>query len=156
MSNPLPLRREEALAIKQTLDLATAEIWKIYTILAMIAEKQGDTTQAKDYRRLSREAWSGFAGAQYHLRKHGQLIAAVVTAVDDARVKQTLEPALKEWAKAGWNNLVAAIHRVLEGERDEDVLCEPLNFEEAPIINAILRGIADPETLKPLLEGQED
>jgi hypothetical protein len=31
-----------------------------------------------------------------------------------------------------------------------------LDFEEAPIINAILRGIADPETLKLLLEGQEE
>jgi tetratricopeptide (TPR) repeat protein len=146
---------EEALAIKQTLDPFAAEIWKIYNTLAKIADKQQNTNQAKEYRRLSREAWRGFAGAEYHLQKHGRLIAAVVTAVDDAEVRQQLKPLLAEWVKAGWNNLVLAIHQVLEGERDEDVLCEPLNFEEAAIINAILRGIADPEALKPLLEGQE-
>jgi tetratricopeptide (TPR) repeat protein len=146
---------EEALAIKQTLDPFAAEIWKIHNTLAKIADKQQDTNQAKEYRRLSREAWMGFAGAEYHLQKHWRLIAAVVTGVDDAEVRQQQEPVLAEWAKAGWNNLVPAIHQVLEGERDEDVLCEQLAGEEAAIINAILRGIADPETLKPLLEGQE-
>jgi hypothetical protein len=157
--NRLPEARqlaEEALAISKTLDPAAAEIWKTYYILAEIADKQGDTTHAKDYRRLSRQAKAAFAGTRYELRKYGQLIAAVVAAVDDAEVRQQLEAVLEELVKRGWNNLVAAIHQVLEGERNEDVLCELLNFEEAPIINAILRGIADPETLKLLLEGQQD
>ena len=69
--------------------------------------------------------------------------------------RNQLESELEEWRRNG-NNFAVAIQWILEGERDEYVLCEQLDFEEAPIINAILRGIADPQTLKPLLEGQED
>ena len=147
---------EEALAISKTLDPAAAKIWTIYTILADIANKQHDTTQAQEYRRLSREAMTEFAGTKYELRKHGHLIAAVVAVADKAEARKELEPALEGIAKRGFDNFSAAIRRLLEGERDEDVVCEPLDGEEAAIINAILRGIADPETLKPLLEGQED
>jgi tetratricopeptide (TPR) repeat protein len=147
---------EEALAIKQTLDPDAARIWTTYNILAEIADKQGDTTQAKDYRRLSRQTRVAFAGTRYELRKYGQFIATVVATVDEADLRQQLEPSLEEIAKRGWGNLVAAIHRLLEGERDEEVLCERLHYTESMIINAILRGIADPETLKPLLEGQAD
>jgi tetratricopeptide (TPR) repeat protein len=145
---------EEALAIKQTLDPAAAEIWLTYDILAEIADKQHDSTHAKEYHRLSRQAWARFAGAQYQLCKHGQRIAAVVAAVDNSETRQQLKAALAEGMKnENRNNFAVAIHRILEGERDEDVLCERLNGNEAAIINAILRGIADPETLKPLLEG---
>ena len=154
---------EEVLAIHKTLDPAAAEIWKTYGILADIAEKQGDTTQAREYLRLSREARAAFAGTQYELREFGGLIAAVVTVATSPpnpftflrrrRERKQLEAALEEWVKAGWGNLVAAIHRILKGERDKDVLCEGLYLEDSMIIYAILRGIADPETLKPLLEG---
>ncbi|MBH8577456.1 tetratricopeptide repeat protein [Nostocaceae cyanobacterium CENA369] len=145
---------EEALAIKQTLDPAVAEIWTNYGLLAEITDKQGDSTQAKAYRRLSRQAKVAFAGTRYELRQYGQLIAAVVAAVNDAEVRQQLEPFLENQVKNGWGNLVAAIRLVLEGERDEDVLCEPLVGTDAPIINAILRGIADRNTLNELLEEQ--
>jgi hypothetical protein len=143
---------EEALAIKKTLDPAASQIWNTYHILAKIADKQGDTSQAWEYRRLSRQANAAFAGTHYELRKHGQLIAVVVAGVDDAEARQQLEPVLEESVKKGLGNLVAAIHRILDGERDEEVLCEPLNYEEAPIIYAILQGIADPQTLEALLE----
>jgi hypothetical protein len=88
------------------------------------------------------------------LQKHGRFIAAVVAAVDDTEVRRQLEPLLAA-VNSSWDNLVRAIHRILEGERDEDVLCEPLDMEDSMIINAILRGIADPQTLKLLLEGQD-
>ncbi|BAY91818.1 MULTISPECIES: tetratricopeptide repeat protein [unclassified Tolypothrix] len=145
---------EEALAIEETLDPAAAEIWKIYHILADITEKLGETTQAKDYRRLSRQAKAAFAGTRYELQRFGWFIATVVTTVNDAQVKQQLEPVLEELIKAGLVNLVAAIHLILDGERDEDLLCEPLDFYDAPIINAILRGIADRNTLNELLDEQ--
>jgi tetratricopeptide (TPR) repeat protein len=153
---------EKALVINKTLDLdpGAVEIWKLYDILAEIADKQGDTTQAKDFRRLSRQAKAAFTGTQYELRKYGRWIAVIVAAVDDAEERKKLEAALvetvlEEYGDA-WKDLIAAIHQVLEGERDEDLLCEPLHLEGSMIINAILRGIADPETLKPLLEGQDE
>ena len=43
-----------------------------------------------------------------------------------------------EW----WANLKAAIRHILNGERDEAALSEPLNYIEAAIIRAILEGIA--------------
>jgi tetratricopeptide (TPR) repeat protein len=146
---------EEALAISVTLDPAATEIWKTYIILAEIADKQHDPIKAQEYRRLSQETLEGSAGAQYLLQKHRQLIAGVVAAVDDAQVRKQLEPVLEEITKRSGANLVATIHLILDGERDENMLCEQLGGEDTAIINAILRGIADPETLKPLLEGQE-
>ncbi|MBD2214530.1 tetratricopeptide repeat protein [Nostoc linckia FACHB-104] len=141
---------EEALAIKKTLDPAAAEIWKIYDTLADIADKQGDTTQAKEYRRQARQAKAAFAGTQYELRQYGQFIARVVAAVDDAEIREQLEVEMENAAE-DWQNLVAAIRRILAGERDENILCEPLDSEESMIISAILRGIADPQSLAALL-----
>ncbi|KAB8332559.1 CHAT domain-containing protein [Scytonema tolypothrichoides VB-61278] len=143
---------EEALAIHISLDPAAAKIWRTYNILAKIADKQGDTTQAKEYRRLSREAKAAFAGTKYELRKYGQFIAVVVAGVDDAEVTEQLEAVLENSMKNGWGNLVAAIHRILDGERDQDVLCESLDLEDSMIIYAILQGIADPQSLEALLE----
>lgn len=132
---------EEALAIDKTLDPAAATIWIIYGILAQITEKQNDTAKASEYRRQSREAYQEFQGARYQLQKHGKLIAMTVAAVDDAKVRQELESWLETFRK-GWENLAAAIQRILNGERDEAVLCEPLYYRDSAIINAILRRIA--------------
>ncbi|MDZ7962534.1 MAG: CHAT domain-containing protein [Aulosira sp. DedQUE10] len=141
---------ESALAIRKTLDPSAAEIWNTYCILAAIADKQGDTTQAKEYRRQARQAKAAFAGTQYELRQYGQLIARVVAAVDNPEIREQLEIEMENFAE-GWQNLVAAIRRILAGERDENILCEPLDFEESMIISAILRGIADPQSLAALL-----
>lgn len=142
---------EEALAIMKTLDPAASEIWKIYDTLANIADKQGDTTQAKEYRRQARQAKAAFPGTQYELRQHGQFIARSVAAVDNAEIREQLEIEMENMAKKGWVNLVAAIRSILAGERDENILCEPLDSEHSMIISAILRGIADPQSLAALL-----
>ncbi|BAY09462.1 CHAT domain-containing protein [Calothrix sp. NIES-2098] len=141
---------EEALAIHKTLDPAAAEIWKTYDTLAKIADKQGNTTQAKEYRRQARQAKAAFAGTQYELRQYGQFIARVVDAVDNAEIREQLEVEMENLAEV-WQNLVAAIRLILAGERDENILCEQLNLEESMIISAILRGIADPQSLEALL-----
>jgi len=135
-----------ALAIDKTLDPAAVNIWITYNILTNIAEKQNDTAKATEYRRLSREARAAFAGTRYELRKYGQFIAAVVAAVHKGE-----SPEIKA-EKSGRENLVAAIYRVLNGERDKNVLCESLDSEDSMIIYAILRSIENPETLKELLE----
>ncbi|HEY9803656.1 MAG TPA: CHAT domain-containing protein [Leptolyngbyaceae cyanobacterium] len=142
---------EEALAIKKTLDPAAAEIWKTYDILADIADKQGDSTQAQEYRRQARQAKAAFAGTKYELRRHGQLITTVLTAVEDAEIREKLEAEMENVAEV-WQNLFAAVRRILAGERDENILCEQLDLEQSMIIYAILRGIADPQSLEALLE----
>lgn len=141
---------EEALAIKKTLDPAASEIWNTYDILAKIADKQSDTTQAKEYRRQARQAKAAFAGTQYELRQHGQFIAGVVAAVDNAEEREQLEAAMENFAE-DLPNLVATIRRILAGERDENILCEQLGLQDSVMISAILRGIADPQSLEALL-----
>ena len=129
---------EESLAIKQTLDPAAARIWLTCNILAQISDQQGDPAKAKEYRRLSRTARANFAGTEYELRQHAPLIDAVVIAIDDAEVRQQLEPMLENMISRGWQNLIAAIRQILNGERDEDILCEGLGINDSQIILAIL------------------
>ncbi len=144
-SDRLPEARqlaEEALANALTLDPAAAEIWKIYNTLAEIADKQGNTIQAKEYRRLSRQEYAQFAGMQYPLQQHEDLIAGTVAAVDNAEVRQQLEAYMEQVYKS-WINLVPAIRAILDGERNEEVLCEPLDYQDAAIVSAILRVIEE-------------
>ncbi|MEZ5672004.1 MAG: tetratricopeptide repeat protein [Thiotrichaceae bacterium] len=126
---------EQALAIKKTLDPAATEIWKSYGLLAEIAEKQGDSKAASAYRRLSREAKLNYAGTQYELEQYRDLILAVIRG-------ENVETELQRYGE-GWENLKTAIRQILAGERDAETLCEPLNFGEAPIVLAILAGLAE-------------
>lgn len=102
---------EEALAIKKTLDPAAAKIWNAYDILADIADKQGDSIQAKEYRRQARQEKAAFAGTQYELRKYRRLIAGVVAVVDNAEIREQLEIEIKNRAE-DLPNLVAPIRRI--------------------------------------------
>lgn len=132
---------KQALAIKETLDPATAEIWRTYDTLAIIADKQGNAQEAKKNRRLARETKANFAGTRYELKpKHSQLILAVARG-------ENVKAALQRYAK-GWKNLKTAIQQILAGERDVEKLCEPLTHYDAPIITAILEGIKRPESLE--------
>lgn len=118
--------------------------------MADIADKQSDTTQAQEYRRQARQAKAAFAGTQYELRQYGQFITRVVATVDNTQVREQLEAEMENFAEVR-QNLVAAIRRILAGERDENILCRQLNLEDSMIIYAILRGIADPQSLEALL-----
>lgn len=51
----------------------------------------------------------------------------------------------------GWTKLVAALRRILAGERDADALCEALDLEDSMIIETILAGLSDPSSLSDLL-----
>ncbi len=156
---------EEALAIKQTLDPGAAGIWKTYTILADIATQEAHATtdarrqaalhaQARDHRRLAREAQRNFAGTRYQLRQHAALILGTVVAIHDPKHRQGLEQALPALEQRGWTKLVAAIRRILAGERDADTLCAELDTEDSMIVDTILAGVADPSTLSDLLPSE--
>ena len=144
----------EALAIQQTLDPAAAEVWLTYNNLAGIAEQQGESAQATDYRRQAREARMGFMGTRHELRRDGWLIEAAVETIAHPEHRVELEETLTQMEQQGWTNLVAAIRRMLDGERNEEVLCEPLNLGDAIIVMAILQGLEDPASLRDLLPDQ--
>jgi tetratricopeptide (TPR) repeat protein len=132
---------EEALAIQQTIDPAAAEIWKTYNILADISDAQQQPDQAQAYCRLARQSKAAFARTRYELQKFAPLIAGVVAAVTDAAVQQEVEEALEDAEQRGFQNLVAAIRQIWEGDRDEDALCASLDLEDAIVVMAILEAI---------------
>ena len=142
---------EESLAIKETLDPGAAEIWTTYNILAQIADRQPRPDQAADYRRQARDAKRRFAGTAHELKRHRPLIAATVQALANPELVPALNEALSGMEQHGWTNLVAAIRRLLAGERDADALCGPLDSEDSMIVETILQALADPSLLQTLL-----
>jgi tetratricopeptide (TPR) repeat protein len=128
----------DALAIQQTFDPAAASIWNTYNILAEISTVQAETNAAREYRQLARTTKAAFAGTQYELQQHESFIAAVVAAVGDKAVQAELEPILTQKIENGWGQLVAAIRRVLAGEREVEVLWDDLDLDDSMIIAAIL------------------
>ncbi|MGD8572767.1 MAG: hypothetical protein PVG89_13680 [Gammaproteobacteria bacterium] len=77
---------------------------------------------------------------------HARLIHQVVQACQNAEARSQLEPMLKEAANSGWQQLVEVIRRILNGERDDNLLLG-LDQEDTVIIRSILQGLQDPATL---------
>jgi hypothetical protein len=126
-----------ALEIIKTLDPA-AGIWKTYNLLAEIATAQCETDTAREYRQLARTTKAAFAGTQHELQQHESFIAAVVAALGDKAAQAELEPTLTQGIEDGRGQLVAAIRRVLAGEREVEVLWDDLDLDDSMIIAAIL------------------
>ena len=57
-----------------------------------------------------------------------------------------MEQALVVSEQNGWDKLVAAIRKILNGSRDQSIL-NGLDDEDTVIVTAILRGLQDPATL---------
>ena len=144
---------EESLAIAQTLDPGAAQIWKTYAILAEIAEDEARPQEAADYRRLAREAKRQFPGTAQDVRRYTSLIAAVAFACGGhEQARADAEGYIQQFLQAGEENaeFAQALQRLLAGERDADALCERLS-QTAPVLDAILAALANPDDLKTLL-----
>ena len=153
----------------QKLEPGAGEIWKTYNLLGDISKKEAQAmvdgrdkerllTRSRQYFRLAREARRDFPGTQDVLRKQLAFpILGTVLAIKNKRVSQPLEAVLAAAEPLGWQGLVRAIRKILKGERNPEVLCEYLDSESSMIVERILRGIADPSTLKDLVaELKED
>ncbi|OTE97276.1 hypothetical protein BCS42_04475 [Crenothrix sp. D3] len=141
---------EQALSIHETLDAASAEIWKAYELLAQIANKQQDSAKTNHYRQSSRDSYLRFAGMPTQMKQHAWLIAKVLNAVLTHSVDEELTIGLQTLQQSAWTNLANAIQHLLNGERNETVLLEPLDYTDAAIIHLILKGIANPDSLATL------
>ncbi len=146
---------EESLAIKRTLDPGAAEIWTTYSILAEIADRQSRPADAADYRRLARESKRRFAGTAHELKRHLPLIVGTVKALGNPDLMQPFNAALSNMEAHGWTNLVAAIRKLLTGERDPEALCGPLDLEDSMIVETILQALVDPNLLDSLQSNPE-
>jgi tetratricopeptide (TPR) repeat protein len=138
---------EESLAIEQTLDPGAGGIWRTYSILADIAGKQNDPSQAREYRCRARQAYRNFAGSRRELLPYAQFIGIVVATATQLQFRSVSPFMLMAMEQKGWTDLVPVIRRIMDGERDVEALCEPLNFRDSMIVEAILEGIKGPSSL---------
>ncbi len=91
---------------------------------------------------------------QQIIQTHAGLILGVVQCVQNPDLRPQMEQALVISEKNGWDKLVAAIRKIMNGSRDESLLTG-LDEEDTVIATAILRGLQDPNTL-PKLEEKPD
>jgi hypothetical protein len=89
---------------------------------------------------------------QQIIEAHTGLIHRVVIACQNRSGVPDLDDILQQAEQNGWLQLVAAIRRVLGGQRDLGMLNE-LDDEDSVIIHSILRGLQNPQTLPKLGEG---
>ncbi len=88
------------------------------------------------------------------VQAHAALIVAVVQTVHNPSLRPELDEVLRVSAQNGWTDLVRAIHEVLKGRRDETLL-QTLDDEDRSIVEAILRGLQNPETLPDPARGSD-
>ena len=138
---------EESLAVKTILDPSAAQIWRIYSVLARIADKENDPAQARDYRRRGRAAYTDFPDNLSELQGYTKLIAAVRASISGNLAAQqavSREQEVMHQAGGQWVGLPQAIDHLLAGKRDADVLTANLDALPSLIIEAILEGIKEP------------
>lgn len=85
------------------------------------------------------------------LQTHASLIMAVVQTIHNKELRPHLDQVLQQSAQNGWQDLVNAINKILAGNRDQS-LVNGLDDEDAIIVDSILRGLQDPETLPKAAE----
>jgi len=132
--------------------VSIAEIADQEAALETDAGRQAELqAQARDHRRLARETKCAFAGTRHELQQHLPLILGTIAAVQEPDGRHRLEQALPQFEQHGWTKLVAAIRRILAGERKADALCADLDSQDSMIIETILQGLADPSSLADLM-----
>jgi len=89
---------------------------------------------------------------QQIIEAHTGLIHRVVIGCQNRAMVPDLDDILKQAEQNGWLQLVAAIHKILAGNRNESLL-NSLDKEDQVIVRSILRGLQNPETLPDLGKG---
>jgi hypothetical protein len=85
---------------------------------------------------------------------HASLIHRVVIACQNRQLIPDLDAVLKTSEDNGWLQLVGAIRRILGGVRDAKILTG-LDEEDSVIIESILLGLQNPQTLPALDAGSD-
>jgi hypothetical protein len=77
---------------------------------------------------------------------HAPFIVQVVRVCQNRELLPELEPILQTLEQYGQGALVTAVRRMLDGSRDAALL-QPLDDDDQVVVQAILRGLQDPNTL---------
>ncbi|MDJ0880441.1 MAG: hypothetical protein QNJ56_02225 [Gammaproteobacteria bacterium] len=83
---------------------------------------------------------------QQIIQSHAGVIVQVVQSIANPALMPQTEEILKVSEQNGWNDLVSVIRRIIQGERDENLLHD-LDEEDRTIASAILMGIQNPASL---------
>lgn len=117
------------------------KIWASYGILAEIAEAQGDAGEATRWRRKEQDSYAAYAGSRHAIRQYEPLIQGVVEACQGSeKARQWVEDLFPkmEAGSEEWARNAAAIRRILDGERDIEVLRSGLKYMGYMIVRTIL------------------
>jgi tetratricopeptide (TPR) repeat protein len=135
---------EEALALKQHSDQHVSEIAKTLELLAFIALRRRDHVARVRYATALRQISSTLPAGE-GARFVKEMIPDIRGALQHTEQRPALEQKL-ELIFRGSSDMLAAMRAILDGERDEAVLCENLALTEAFMIRVILAGLSDPTT----------
>jgi hypothetical protein len=83
------------------------------------------------------------------LQMHAPFIHAVVNALTDRSQLPDLMHTLAAAEQQGWAGLVRALRLIVDGKRDDSVKLG-LDEEDRIVVDAVLRGLTNPESLPPL------
>ena len=83
------------------------------------------------------------------LQSHAGLIHRVVMHCNNPGSVPDLEQVLQQAEENDWKQLVATIRNIITGNRDESLL-QGLDNEDSIIVDSILKGLQDPNTLPDL------
>jgi hypothetical protein len=92
------------------------------------------------------------AKEQQIIESHTGLIHRVVMGCQDRQRVPDLDDILKQAEQNGWLQLVATIRKILAGSRDTALL-KGLDDEDRVIVQSILQGLQNPDTLPDLTAG---
>jgi hypothetical protein len=131
-----------AVEIVETLDLSAAP-WTTYGILARIATAQGCIEEAAPWRRKEQDSYAAYAGSSLDIQKWQEEIAVIVAGCQGkAEAKEAAQQIIAHYQDSqDWGNLVRAIRRILDGERDIEALRGELDRTDFVIVRTILTQI---------------
>ncbi len=137
---------KRALEIRETGD-DSSQIWQPQSLLADIAELEGQTEIARLYRRQARESFAAFTGNRHYIDTQfsWHISDVAIAAKGSLFMRQVVENYLPTLEAKGWH-ITEAIQRIWAGERDWFKLSENLNNLQALLVLRILETI---ETLPP-------
>jgi tetratricopeptide (TPR) repeat protein len=137
-------RSAAELSIEIDEDRATSsDAWKALSLLADIAEMEGQAEEASGHRRRAHETYAAHTGHRQRIdRDFGEFIANVAAGPDNELARAAVEEALPGLESEGWR-LTLAVRRIQAGERDWRLLAEALDCQEALLVRRVLETIAE-------------
>lgn len=139
---------QQAVALKEKLGVSV-QPWITYSLLARIAEAEGDSKEADLWRRREQDSYAAYPGAAQEIHNWEPLIVKIVQSIRDGNAPEPDVVSLLDQLgeTEDWKKLIASIRRILTGERDINRLRSQLDRVDFLIVRSILAGIGQERTV---------